>query len=209
MKTILVAGTWGEKDLRPWWSPDSDFAGMLIEAQANPLRGRRGRPGPREAGIILTPEPFRWSTDLDGVIGENRVWETAGAALTWFAHKHSPGEAVDLVAHSHGGQVAAYALAQGLMVRNLVTVAAPVRRDMLPIWRIGAKNILGKWHHIHSDDQDFWQWMGARFSGWWVVPREMPLPAQNIFEPGKGHSELLDPGLWRERGWAGLITGKG
>lgn len=89
MIAILVSGTWGEKDLHPWWSPDSPFAGML-----------------REAGATLPPEPFRWSTDLDGVIGENRVWETAGAALTWFAHKHSPGEAVNLVAHSHGGQTA-------------------------------------------------------------------------------------------------------
>ena len=160
------------------------------------------------AGAQLPDEPFRWSTNLDGVLGENTDWIRWGVALTWYCHKHSQGESVNIVTHSHGGQVVAYALAQGLEVASLVTVATPVRKEMTPIWTAGAKN-LWRWSHIHSDNADFWQWMGARFSGWFVAPREMPAPARNIYEPGVSHSELLAPELWMERGWNRLIVGPG
>ena len=157
-----------------------------------------------ESGHKFPPEPFRWTTKLDGILGENSEWARGGMALTWFCHKHSGGQRVNLIAHSHGGQVAAYALSVGLRVNALITVATPVRRDMLQAWETGTKN-LRRWSHIHSDGADWWQWLGARLSGWLIAPREMPAPAENIYEPGRGHSELLNPTLWRERRWADLL----
>lgn len=187
MLTILVAGTWGDGDGDKWWRPGSPFAQMIEEADA-----------------AMPPEPFRWTANLDGVLGENAEWARWGIALTWFAHKHSKGRRVNIIAHSHGGQVAAHALEAGLRVGTLITVATPVRRDMLPVWAAGAPN-LRRWVHIHSDAADGWQWWGSRFSGWFIVPRDMPAPAENILEQGAGHGELLSPNLWRGKGWANLL----
>ena len=173
MIAVLVGGTWADSDDAPWWRPSSPFARMLAES-----------------GHKFPPEPFRWTTKLDGILGENSEWARWGMALTWFCHKHSGGQRVNLIAHSHGGQVAAYALSVGLRVNALITVATPVRRDMLQAWETGTKN-LRRWSHIHSDGADWWQWLGARLSGWLIAPREMPAPAENIYEPGRGHSELL------------------
>lgn len=187
MITILVAGTWGERDEAPWFMPESPFCQML-----------------EEAGHTLAPEPFRWDTELDGLWGGNGGWERAGDALAWFAHLYSKGDAVDVITHSHGAQVAAYALARPdpLRVRHLVDVAGPVRKDMLPVWAAGARN-LKQWTHIYTGWRDHWQMRGALGSGWWPweIPREMPAPAENVYEPGRTHGNLMDPALWRARGW--------
>ncbi|MBI4251007.1 MAG: hypothetical protein HY618_00975 [Candidatus Tectomicrobia bacterium] len=186
MPTVLVAGTWGGFNAGDWWRPGSPFA---REAGRNGVR------------LLAPDDPFRWSTRLDGIIGDNGEWELSGEVLKWYCHAKAPGEPVNLIAHSHGGQVAAYAAARGLRVSTLITIATPVRRDMEPVYSRASGSISGRWVHIHTGRRDRWQWLGGLGDGLLGVRREMPAPARNVLEPGRDHTSLLDPALWTERGW--------
>lgn len=191
MKTVLVAGTWGERQEEDWWRPGSPF---IREAQRNGVE-------------LLDPfDPFRWPTELEGVWGSNLRWELAGKFLLWYCHAKAPWERVNLFGHSHAAQVIANALAMGLLADTVVMAAGPVRKDTLPIYEAGAKN-LRRWVHIHTGKGDVWQYLGALGSGWWPwsVPRRMPAPAENIYEPGQDHASLLDPALWTARGWWNFV----
>lgn len=179
---ILVAGTHGHKN--PWWHPGSPFMQALIAA------------GIRPADIS---DPYVWCTNLDGLFGSNKVWEAAGSALRWYAQakiRHYP---VSIVAHSHGGQVAAYAAAHGLYVDKLITVATPVRKDMEDVYRAASMNI-GSWYHLHSDS-DFWQVLGALRDGAWGIHREMPYADMNLMVRNVNHSEFLNPEMWEKNNW--------
>ncbi|OGG46184.1 MAG: hypothetical protein A3F84_10400 [Candidatus Handelsmanbacteria bacterium RIFCSPLOWO2_12_FULL_64_10] len=189
--TVLIAGTWGDYQEESWWRPGSPFVREAV----------------RHGVHLLDPgDPFRWSTRLDGLMGGNAEWELSGEVLKWYCHAKAPGETVNLIAHSHGGQVAAYALARGLKVGTLVTVATPVRRDMEDVYqraclRNGLPRCVHRWVHIHTDRRDLWQWFGELGDGLLGIRRGMPAPAENVSEPGRDHGSLLDPALWTSRGW--------
>jgi RHS repeat-associated protein len=76
---------------------------------------------------------FKWS-------GGNSVAarEEGGASLAEFinSYEFSEGEALNIVAHSHGGNVAIEAINQGLnkQVNNLVTLGTPVREEQF-LWK--------------------------------------------------------------------------
>lgn len=183
--TVIVEGTWERKYAGGWADGDSKFVKAAVES-----------------GVVFVDrnDPFKWDTALDGIWGKNSSWISAAAELRWYVHHKTSGEAVNIIAHSHGGQVVALALSQGLRVSNLITVATPVREDILPFWEKGAPN-LKRWVHIHSDAwRDRWQVSGSFFDGYFGLKKRMPPPAENIFEP-RGHSELLDSSLWSARGW--------
>lgn len=179
---ILIAGTHGFNDA--WWHPGSEFVQTM------------------EGELIRTADksdPYEWDTKLDGIIGGNEVWETAGKALTWYARAKVGHYPISVVAHSHGGQVAAYAAANGLQIDRLVTVATPVRHDMEPLYRAATKNI-GCWYHLHSD-VDIWQILGGLFAGKWGIHREMEFADYNIMVPQVQHGEFLDVKLWNDNDW--------
>ena len=185
--TILVPGTWG--DSQAWWREGSPF---WIAA--------------RHVGIPLqnSLDAYNWTTEVDGILGKNRDWETAGDALRWYslAKGHTT---VNVVAHSHGGQVALHGAAESLRIDTLITVATPVRRDMEEIAKKARRNIK-LWMHLQSDSSDLMQWLGELMDGRIGIYRQMPLADKNIMEPGVGHSGLLDPGLWTKRGWWTWLT---
>jgi len=191
-KTILLAGTWGLERERAWWQPHSPF---WDEASAH--------------GVSLLGEhgPFLWSTALDGVFGQNSDWLNAGGSLLMWAHLMTPG-AVNLIAHSHGGQVALYAAAQGLQVKTLVTVATPVRRDLRKILGFARPNI-ATWIHVRSDWTDYMQLLGELMSGNLGLFRNMKLADRNITVPGVGHSGLLEPSLWTRETWWNYVKEEG
>ena len=207
--TILVAGTHGLRDFEaldkapwaalPWWHPRSAFG------LAAPAAG---------VSLIDPVEPFIWSTELDGVAGANLTWYGGAAALRYFAHwKHPPVEGrerpVSVICHSHGSAVAIFAAAQGLLIDVLVTVAAPVRRDMLR-FRRGARPNVRRWVHLYSPT-DPAQRAGAIGDGdWpWNRRRDMPEADVNVPEPGlsplTGHSDLLDVARWTKRSWWAFV----
>lgn len=197
---ILVAGTHGldieameravadaRLEALPWWHPQSPFGRAAVAA-----------------GLVLVDdkEPFLWCTEVEGVFGDNAVWYAGGAALRYFAQAKHPAP-VSILAHSHGGQVALYAAAQGLAVQTLVTIGTPVRGDMEATATRARRNIR-RWLHLYSD-ADGWQALGEFGDGRLGIYRSMPLATVNILEPGVGHTDLLDPALWTARRWWRLV----
>jgi pimeloyl-ACP methyl ester carboxylesterase len=183
--TILVPGTWGDR--QAWWRQGSPFWQAAVQAGVTLLNG---------------DDPYNWTTEVDGLLGRNRDWETAGHALRWYgaAKGHTT---VNVIAHSHGGQVALYGAAGGLQIDTLVTVATPVRWDIEPVMT-KARVKITRWIHLRSDRSDWWQWFGEILDGrlaWPGSARDFPQANQNIIEPGVGHSGLLDPAVWTARSW--------
>jgi hypothetical protein len=195
MKTILVAGTdaWAETVAGRWYCPGSPYAAFLQAHAVEPVFG----------GDAAAPQPFIWSTDLDGLPFRRKhvQWSAGGAALAYFA-RTTP---IAIVAHSHGLQVVLYACARyGLRIDRLISVSSPVRNDMAAVAAAARPNI-GRWLHLHSDGSDRWQWFGELFDGHFGVVRAHPLADKNDAVPGVGHTGVLEDAAnfhyWTERDW--------
>lgn len=206
--TVLVPGTWGytgtQADAQQWWAPCSLF---WQEAERHGVR------------LLGEHDPFVWTTDLGGALGRRRFvdWKAAGEALRWYAtlkvlQSLKAGEKepfpveVNVVAHSHGGAVAAYAAARrviGFRVKILVTVGTPVRADMRTIYARARKRV-DRWVHLWAPG-DRWQALGELLDGALGIERQMS-GAENLKVEGVSHRGLLDPALWRARQWFSLLT---
>lgn len=191
---VAVPGTWAWRDRdnpKAWFQPTSAFAATLATITIFPLR----------------PRPFWWTTRVNGHDGWRRWlhwmiprswergdhldWQAAAEALTWYCE--AEGTPDILIAHSHGGQVAAYAAAWGLKIPLLVTVSTPVRADMDDIYLAARPNI-GVWRHIYASDRDRMQWWGSAGDGALRVATRMERADANYGIPGAEHSRLLtDP----------------
>ena len=178
---LLIHGTWGRDS--EWFRADSPFIKGAI---------RRGFE-------IFDAEPWLWSGRLE--VAKNDEWVNEGRHLTYYCAALHPDVEVSIIAHSHGGQLAALAIARGgLRVKHLVTVATPIRKDMEEFYRAIPTRISGTWLHIYGD---WWKdWMqklgefGDGYLGWY---RKMP-HAANIHAKGTNHSSTLqDDGAWFER----------
>ncbi|MDP3909921.1 MAG: hypothetical protein Q8Q14_05985 [Gemmatimonadales bacterium] len=199
MKAILIGGThsFGRED---WHDENSPFARDVLAP----------------AGIeVVAPDgrPYLWSGALDGVIGSNTKWESAGYHLLAYAvpplapEHRIPSAELIVIAHSHAGQAAAYAFAYGLK-GTLVTIGTPVRKDMQPVWGDAHRNI-SRHLHLYSK-RDWWQLFGAIGDGVLGILRTFPEPTRNDEMP-KGHGDVLRDvalfPLWQERGWVAFIRG--
>jgi hypothetical protein len=188
---VCVGGTWAETSSdAQWWRPDSVWCANL-----------------RNAGLdVLDPkDSFEWATAISIDAGHDPMWRTAGLALLWYCKAKAPGVPVSLAAHSHGGQVAAYAIAAGLVVDRLVTVATPVRDDMQPTWAKAARAV-GRWTHLWTKEtglpHEQMQFLGSlplappAFA--WT--RTMPLASENVeIVPAVSHHGAIWHGLWLAR----------
>lgn len=144
-------------------------------------------------------EIFVWATALTGANpfryfgfkDKHVAWKAAAKNLKFFL-KDVPYEDRNLILHSHGGQVGAYALADGLKVRSMVTLMTPVRKDMYDVYEAAAGNS-SWWCHVHSGWSDWTQLFGSLFDGHIGIHREMPpfTADKNIHVPKVGHSKLL------------------
>lgn len=185
MRIVLVPGTFANTDRHAsqdeWWRPGSPF---YREA--------------KQRGIECLS--FAWSTELDGIIGRNDDWEKGAAGLYRQTKDLS---ALRIVAHSHGGNVVAYAAAKhGLRILNLVTLATPVRKD---IPYAEAKKNIRKWTHVYGGWRDYVQLAGSLFDGQVRFVRQMDDADQNIKVTGAGHSDLHEVRVWNESSlWSAL-----
>jgi pimeloyl-ACP methyl ester carboxylesterase len=189
---IPIAGTGAYSD--PWYCDDNSmFARMMRGAGFAVVRAVDGR-------------PFRWSTDIDGLKfwARRSQWEAGADALVYFM-EYLPVDDRNVIAHSHGGQLALLAAASGLQLRTLTTIGTPVRNDVPS--REAAKNI-GFWQHIYDKEFDRVGWMGAWFDGRWSADRTFKdvegvhrLPLSGI-----DHSKVLHEdehiSKWLTEGWA-------
>ena len=184
-----------------WWEPGSPLVKYLAAF-----------------GLLQAAEPFEWSGDLDGHWGwlpwnwfgsnEHRDWRSAGSALRYYLapidYQHR-----NVVAHSHGLQVALYATAgygwrQPVKIRRLISVGSPVRKDMEDITQKARPNI-GQWIHIYDPTGKDETQLAGEFGDGRIGPvRINPFADSSIGIPGVGHSEILRMPQqfrhWREQG---------
>ncbi len=139
------------------------------------------------------PVLFRWS-------GANRASErtAAAAALASFinAHPFRPGEPLDLVGFSHGGNIAILATHNTHQeVDHLVTIATPVLKTCRPA-RV-RRHI-----HVFNPNDPIQRWGGDRFLGFGPAARTFPgatnLPVRTHTRRLAGrHGDLM----WSEAAW--------
>lgn len=194
----------GEPTPKNWYHPESVWSQYVAARGLQHLSPAR---------------PFVWSTDVDGLDGWLRWlhlkgndkidWQAAGLNLwayfepAWYGDLRftpSPAQPLlpplgfdrrNLVAHSHGLQVVLYACAAGLKIRRLISIASPVRADMMEIAKKARPNI-EQWMHIYTDDTDRMQWLGTIGDGAFGIVRPHPLADINLCIMGVGHSGLVE-----------------
>jgi hypothetical protein len=182
---VLVHGT----GRGTWAEPDRPFRALL-----------------HDAGLRVIEPPFEWSGDLSGIPSftgtqKHSDWRAGGFALALYL-RSLPYEDRNVIAHSHGGQCAAYAAARwGRLapIRRLVTVSTPVRSDMEPVWT-DAKPSVGFWLHVASKETDWTARFGQLFDGHIGWKSRQKQANVNAIIPKFGHSHgLMDPEL--VQGW--------
>lgn len=182
VKVIAVRGTAAAHGKNGWWENDSPLFQLLKGYDIVPFR----------------PDPFFWSTDLDGVnlltlfrsrIKDHDDWEAGGKALQYYAESAEPG-GVNIISHSHGRQVVLYAAANGLKIKTWIDVSGPVREDTLEI-AVRARSNIQHMIHIYSKC-DWVQILGNLFDGKIGVTVRCPMTGANLVLPHRyGHSGLL------------------
>lgn len=205
---IAVPGTWGWRDRdRPdaWFRAGSPFACEVAALGLVPLRA----------------DPFLWTTRVNGTEGWRRWfawvipaswergdhldWLACAEALRWYDEVNGH-RAVVVIAHSHGGQGAAYAIARGwLRPRLFMTVSTPPRADMDDVYvavRMELDRHGGRWRHVHAATLDFWQRAGVGGDGRITLGSVGAMPVgtahDNYPVPGAGHTRVLhDPAFAR------------
>jgi hypothetical protein len=194
---LLVHGTWSGdfkgNTATQWWEPGSSFAAFL-------------------ANQGLDAEVFelcRWSGDLTGLARllpwnwfrspESRDWEAGAQALRYLLEPRgcpAPFWQRNVIAHSHGGQVALLAAASGLSIRRLVTVSTPVRGDMVDAI-IKARPNIERWLHVYDPTlKDRMQVLGEIGDGRLGWKRSFPVADVNVSVAGAGHSGVLTQPEW-------------
>ena len=209
---VPVLGTWafdGTPDPgADWWMPGSDLLKHLAATEGL----EHARPD----------EPFVWCSGLDGVRGADAHWIAAAANLAAYL-RALPYEDRNVVAHSHGGQVAILACVyeQGFrartgkpigdpFIRRLMTVCSPVRKDLIDEAQ-QAKPLIGSWLHVASNGGVFdkWQVLGELFDGRLGIYRAHPVADINDRVRDIGHSRILRDRalfpLWSSRRWAAFL----
>jgi len=191
VRYVPIAGTHGWRDA--WCTDDaSPFARTLAGQRFAVIRAENGR-------------PFRWSTDLNGLRfwDRNSDWEAGADALAYFL-EHLDYSDRNLIAHSHGGQVALILASQGFRIRSLTTVGTPRRGD---VNAARAKQHIGFWQHVYDRSRDWIALLGQIGDG--ELERERSfrhLPGVvNHALAGIDHSKVLrDAGClhyWTANGW--------
>ena len=208
---VPIAGTWARSrhdHAHAWYRTGSPFDRRMI---------RHGYQRVEQDLDPTTPDRGFWSGEVNGLLVQrlawwrdhHPAWRTGGETLRQFlrGRMHELG-GVTLVAHSHGGQVLAYALTSmseptraALGPIHVVTVDMPVRRDMAAIYE-AAREACDAWTHLHSERgwTSKFRWLGNRFGD-----RALDVADHNIEITG-GHSGILsDPAHLRQ--WDVILPG--
>lgn len=139
-------------------------------------------------------DPFCWTTELDGLIGDDRDWTAGGKALRWWlTAKGVPLEHRNFWVHSHGLQVFLHAAAEWhepIFARSVVSFGSPLRKDT-PV--AAALPRIARWLAVTSSDRDVVQVLG-RVGDRSVGSAALPEHVDVLAIPGIDHSKLLqDP----------------
>lgn len=153
--------------------------------------------------------PFVWSGDLDGTwIHRGNDWEVGAEWLIDYL-SDLPYDWRNVVAHSHGGQVAMLA-AQEIPMRSLIMIGTPVRSEIEKIAPVSVANI-GTCLHVSDAKWDWMGTLGAVFDARWSLRRTFNVSGIGTLQlKGIGHSGLLSEPKqfpkWEEHGLISLMT---
>ena len=222
---IPVAGTWARQEFRAdaWYRTNAPFEKQIT--QLGYLRVDQN-------GDRTQPDRGFWSGDVNGILVQklkfwrrsDTEWRLGGGELASFITKRSQelaaADEVAIIAHSHGGQVVAFALnflvdtQTNLPNFRVVTVDMPVRtgRFLGFLWRRGMDKIYERasdgidrrWDHLYSERfwrqplKTHWRWLGSQFG-----PRRLEYARSNRKIPG-GHSGVLRKWLHL---WGQIMSG--
>ncbi|MCF6156909.1 MAG: hypothetical protein E3K36_17110 [Candidatus Brocadia sp.] len=174
--TIIIHGTWAATS--DWWQRGGNFWNYVNGITGNVYGGK---------------DAFSWT-------GANNHKERIKAAndLVRWVGLH-PCTNLDIIAHSHGGNVGFFATRLGLKIRKLITLGTPVRLEYLPDLR----NI-GMLYNLFSAT-DFVQTPAGTFPNKRGEGRTlsdgMTMINQIVTDDGHGgqpgHSELHEPDIWK------------
>jgi len=206
MKTyVAVPGTWAWRDRHDpeaWFQPTSPFAATMRTLGYEPLRSR----------------PFQWTTRINGnhawrrwlalfipcgwERGDQIDWQAAAPALVDYCEIGTGPDVI--IAHSHAGQVVAYAASEyGLRVPLVITVSTPPRDDMEGAYYTLTKST--RWRHLYDGHRDLIGGLGMIGDGALFGQRSMDYALENIKLEGVSHTGILnDPSklhLWATEGW--------
>ncbi len=206
MKLATVPGTWDVPDdpREEWW-----FAGAPGYAPSL-FWQEMARVGVEP--LFPIDDPFTWSGDIDLVDvnlpipflrrGRRHAdWKAGGDALRWRL-EHVPFEDRNVIAFSHGRQVALYCAAR-LPIRCLVSVSGPVREGLMGQIAKQARPNIQRWLHIYDPEADLTQQAGMFLDGTWSAIRSDARADLSYPIPGNRHGNVLKKQefvwLWRER----------
>ena len=185
---IPVAGTHGRTRKRPWFREGSMFDEYLTDYNWSRLA--------TEFGF--------WDTALAGLRiqgSRHLAWSFGGLMLYQFLRDHVPYKDRIIIAHSHGGQVAFYAMAHRphVPIRALITVDTPVRGDMAEQRKAASEACP---LHVHLYGKGWgsrMRWLGQQgaFTRKMPEPHVLNLPMRGghsgILRKSKYVSQILDP----------------
>lgn len=194
-RVLPVSGTWGYRDT---WYVFGAWVDFMLGHGVEMIRDEDG-------------QPFRWSSRLAGLAGllakipllnklrfvkDDKIdWEAGGDALGYFMDDDVPYRDRNLVAHSWGGAVVAYACKRRT-IRVLITIGTPWRKDLEAVWAAARPNI-ACWVHVYDADFDKTSFGGSIGDGHVGTDRRQPLANLNLPIKGIGHSGLLrEPALF-------------
>lgn len=200
---IPVFGTHGwEKDpSKCWWDKNSALSQFFFKLNL----------------LQLFPDrPFIWSGDLDGVwkIFNGKDWEAGAEALGWMLEHPLgpvPHGARNIIAHSHGGQVALLAAAAGIRIHRLITCGTPYRHEFEKDGTYAAaRDKIDRWLHICDSHGDRISILGGIGDSVFGKVVENKWAHENHDVEGISHSKILyEPSyfhLWEEKEWAKFLT---
>ena len=204
---IPVAGTLSRREFRrdDWYRTGSLFDRKMVE---------HGYTRVDQNHDPNVPDDGFWSGDVEGLLlhgifgfwrKKHHDWWEGGRELARFLRKRygelKDAKAVLLVAHSHGGQVVAYALqalkGQEMNLDNfcVITVDMPVRsgrllgiipRGMDKTYENAARVVGCRWIHLYNGVWAKWRLLGSRFG-----PRKFEFAYWNREVDGS-HSGILN-----------------
>jgi hypothetical protein len=178
--TIIVPGThWSTSD----WNENSQFYKQVS--------GSFG-----EKAVI-----FAWNGSIRG---GQRAHAADNLAKLINGHKFAPGEKLNIVAHSHGGNVVFMASHHvNHKIDNLVTLGTPDRDDSMPDMD-NISMLLDVW------SPNDWVATWGRMSLWNGATHAMPATAVEIASEASGHSDLWrNPDVWTNHVQSHINSGNG
>lgn len=188
--TVIVHGTWAADT--EWWRDPAGLGHTPTDSLWAWLQGNG------VINLVQHPDEFSWS-------GKNSDAERRLGAEQFVAWWHGMGRPLlDVVAHSHGGNLVmrAQAIEPSLQVRRLVLLGTPARYECPPVSRQ-----IGQLSNVFSDNdttQHLGSLGGQRGEGRTQSdhPQSVNLYRPTWQSPGgvvhrAGHSDLHEPDFWR------------